>query len=125
MAISARPDEAAQKSETTPRPRAAGDPQDRKSQVLTSHTASRVGSISDAVVIKDGEPFFICPPNGQVPIGDDHGFGLYHHDTRFLAGYAIRIAGVAPDELAATAVTADRMELELTMPRVDLESRTI
>jgi glycogen debranching enzyme len=103
-----------------------GDAQERKTQVLTSHTASRVGSIADAVVIKDGEPFFLCPPDGQVPVGDDHGFGFYHHDTRFLAGYEIAVAGVAPDELAATAVTADRMELELTMPSVDLdEGRTI
>ena len=111
---------------TTRRPRdASGDRGQRKSQVLTSHTASRVGSIADAVVIKDGEPFFICPPDGQVPVGDEHGFGLYHHDTRFLAGYEMKVAGVAPDDLAATAVTADRMELELTMPRIDLGDRTI
>ncbi|HEY2887562.1 MAG TPA: hypothetical protein VGJ17_03025, partial [Candidatus Limnocylindrales bacterium] len=42
----------------------AGLPPDkhrRKEQVLTRHTASDVGSIADAVVVKDGEPFFLCP----------------------------------------------------------------
>jgi hypothetical protein len=38
----------------------------RKEQVLTQHTASIVRSISDAVVAKDGEPFFLCPPDGQI-----------------------------------------------------------
>jgi glycogen debranching enzyme len=124
MAIKTRRDDTP--AATAPRPTdARSDPEERKSQVLTSHTASRVGSIADAVVIKDGEPFFICPPDGQIPVGDDHGFGLYHHDTRFLAGYQMTVAGVAPDDLAATAVTADRMELELTMPRIDLDDRTI
>jgi len=102
------------------------DQRDRKSQVLTHHTASRVRSIADAVVIKDGEPFFLCPPDGQVPVSGSHGFGLYHHDTRYLAGFELRIAGETPNALAATAVTADRMELELTMPAIELgDGRTI
>jgi glycogen debranching enzyme len=93
---------------------------DRKARVLTSHTASQVRSIADAVVIKDGEPFFLCPPDGQIPVDDGHGYGLYHHDTRYLAGYEVRLVGVCPNPLAATAVTGDRMELELTMPAVQL-----
>src|SRR3954447_21502125 len=82
----------------------ASDRQERKARVLTSHTPSRVRSIADAVVIKDGDPFFICPPDGEVPLDGEHGFGLYHHDTRYLAGYELRIAGVAANPLAATAV---------------------
>src|SRR5690242_2965476 len=103
-------------SDTPAAPPKGTDQRDRKSQVLTHHTASRVRSIADAVVIKDGEPFFLCPPDGQVPVSGSHGFGLYHHDTRYLAGFELRIAGETPNALAATAVTADRMELELTMP---------
>ena len=37
---------------------------DRKHEVLSHNQASTVRSISDAVVIKDGEPFFLCPPDG-------------------------------------------------------------
>jgi glycogen debranching enzyme len=99
---------------------------DRKTRVLTSHTASRVESIADAVVIKDGEPFFLCPPNGELGVRDGHGYGLYHHDTRYLSGYELKIAGIHPNSLAATAVTGDRMELELTMPEVEVgNGRTI
>ncbi len=115
---SSRPDEPA-----TPASRGGGGgagSRQRKTQVLTKHTASRVRSIADAVVIKDGEPFFICPPSGQVPVGHGHGFGLYHHDTRFVAGYELTIAGIHPNTLAATAVEGNRMELELTMPDVEL-----
>jgi glycogen debranching enzyme len=92
----------------------------RKEQVLTRHTASDVGSIADAVVVKDGEPFFLCPPDGQIPVGRHHGFGLYHHDTRFLNGYELTIGGVKANALAATAITGSHGVLELTTPQIDL-----
>ncbi|HET9682110.1 MAG TPA: glycogen debranching N-terminal domain-containing protein [Candidatus Limnocylindrales bacterium] len=100
--------------------------QERKAQVLTRHSASSVRSIADAVVIKDGEPFFICPPDGQIPTSGDHGYGLYHHDTRFLNGYELAIAGVRAHALAATSILGSRGVLELTTPEIDLgHGRTI
>jgi glycogen debranching enzyme len=99
---------------------------ERKTHVLTQHTASVVGSIADAVVIKDGEPFFLCPPDGQIATGDGHGFGLYQHDTRFLAGYELQIAGATPNPLASTALSGDHAVIELTMPALALaDGRTI
>ena len=50
-----------------------------KTQVLTHETASVVRSITNAVVVKNGEPFFICPPDANLPLDERHGFGLYHH----------------------------------------------
>ncbi|HEY8870217.1 MAG TPA: glycogen debranching N-terminal domain-containing protein [Candidatus Limnocylindrales bacterium] len=77
-------------------------------------------------MIKDGEPFFVCPPDGQIPLDGAHGFGLYHHDTRFLEGYELRILDVAPDCLAATAAAGTSAILELTNPEIHLENgRTI
>jgi glycogen debranching enzyme len=99
---------------------------DRKHEVLSHNQASTVRSISDAVVIKDGEPFFLCPPDGQIPIDGKHGFGLYQHDTRFLSGYELRIHDVAPDSLAATAAAGTTALLELTNPAIHLANdRTI
>ncbi|HEY3072482.1 MAG TPA: hypothetical protein VGJ46_06660, partial [Candidatus Limnocylindrales bacterium] len=49
----------------------------RKTQVLTHETASVVRSITNAVVVKNGEPFFICPPEANLPLDERHGFGLY------------------------------------------------
>jgi glycogen debranching enzyme len=99
---------------------------DRKHEVLSHNQASTVRSISDAVVIKDGEPFFLCPPDGQISIDGDHGYGLYQHDTRFLSGYELRIHDIAPDSLAATAAAGTTAVLELTNPAIRLENdRTI
>jgi glycogen debranching enzyme len=99
---------------------------DRKHEVLSHNQASTVRSISDAVVIKDGERFFLCPPDGQIPTDGMHGYGLYQHDTRFLSGYELRIHDVVPDSLAATAAAGTRALLELTNPAIRLENdRTI
>ena len=99
---------------------------DRKAQVHSRHTPSSVSSIADAVVIKDGEPFFICPQDGQIRISGHHGFGLYHHDARFLSGYELTVAGVEPSPLAATSITGNRGIVELTTAKIDLApGRTI
>src|SRR3954463_3154686 len=101
--VSPRSDQVAEAAVLGPPPGAAR--RDRKRDVLSRHTASTVGSIADAVVIKDGEPFFLCPPDGQIPTEGEHGLGLYHHDTRFLNGYELTIGGIVGNSLAATAVT--------------------
>ncbi|HEU4571969.1 MAG TPA: glycogen debranching N-terminal domain-containing protein, partial [Candidatus Limnocylindrales bacterium] len=88
----------------------------RKRQVLKRPQASVVRSISDAVVVKNGEPFFLCPPDGQIDLGGKHGFGLYHHDTRFLSGYRLSVAGIEPWPLAAAAPSGQSAILELTNP---------
>ena len=65
--------------ETTPskdRPSVPHSSNGRKQQVLTKGRASVVRSITDAVVAKDGEPFFLCEPDGQVPVDGRHGYGL-------------------------------------------------
>jgi glycogen debranching enzyme len=83
-------------------PRDRGAEDHRKQQVLTKGRATVVNSITDAVVAKDGEPFFLCEPDGRVPIDGRHGFGLYHHDTRYLSGYELTLGGTPADALAAT-----------------------
>ena len=59
---------------------------ERKQQVLTKGRASAVQSIA-MPSSRNGEPFFLCEPDGEVPVDGHHGYGLYHHDCRFLAGY--------------------------------------
>src|SRR3954447_2770822 len=87
-----------------------------KQQVLTRSRATVVESITDAVVAKDGEPFFLCEPDGQVPVGGRHGYGLYHHDCRFLAGDELTLDGHTPDALAATEDSATTLVIEVTNP---------
>jgi hypothetical protein len=77
--------------------------QERQQRVLTPGTPAIVRSIADAVVIKDENIFFLTAPDGRVPLGDDHGFGLYYHDGRFLNGYELQLAGTTPQALVSTA----------------------
>ena len=49
--------------------------------------------ITRAIVIKDGNLFFLTAENGFVPLEVGHGFGLYHNDCRFLDGYELTLAG--------------------------------
>jgi glycogen debranching enzyme len=86
----------------------------RKQRVLTRAAPSVTRSISDAVVLKDGDLFFLTEPNGQVPAGPGHGFGLYYHDCRFLNAYALQLAGTAPLVLGSTATAGCDAVFELT-----------
>jgi glycogen debranching enzyme len=76
--------------------------------------ASRVRSISGAVVAKDGDLYFLCEPDGRVPLGGSHGFGLYYHDCRFLDGYELSLAGSRPSALMATGRAGFEADLVLT-----------
>jgi glycogen debranching enzyme len=81
----------------------AQEQQERKQRVLTQGTPAIVRSIAEAVVIKDENIFFLTEPDGRVPLDDDHGFGLYYHDCRFLNGYELKLAGTTPQALVSTA----------------------
>jgi len=65
--------------------------QARKRQVLNQGRPSIIRSIADAVVIKSENVFFLTRPDGNVPLGDSHGYGLYYHDCRFLNGYELAL----------------------------------
>src|SRR5262249_19066141 len=72
-------------------------------QELVPGRTSSTRSITDAVVIKDEDVFFLCDPEGSVPLEPGHGFGLYYLDCRFLNGYELRLSGRKPDRLVGTA----------------------
>jgi glycogen debranching enzyme len=104
----------------TDRKRQSAGQRQRKSDVLTHETASVVRSITTAVVVKNGEPFFICPPEANLPLDERHGFGLYHHDTRYLSGYELTIGGAALTSLASTAAAGTFALFQLSNPELDL-----
>jgi YD repeat-containing protein len=72
-------------------------PQDEQGLVPGATSITR--SIARAVVIKDGDVFFLCEPDGSAPLEEGHGFGLYYHDCRFLNGYELKLGGKRPDQL--------------------------
>ncbi len=97
----------------------------KKSLVLTHKRPSQVRSIADAMVIKDQDIFFLCERDGQIPIGEKHGFGLFYHDCRFLNGYALRLDRKEPQALVATARRGVMGSLQLINPGLEGKSQHI
>lgn len=79
---------------------------------------ARTPSIADALVLKDGDLFFLSEPNGDVPLNRLHAAGLYYHDCRFLDGYELRIAGHPLEVLVSTAGRGYQSLVELTNPEL-------
>ena len=79
---------------------------------------AKTPSIADALILKDGDLFFVTQPNGDVPLDREHAAGLYYHDCRFLDGYELRIAGHALETLVSTAGRGYQSLVELTNPEL-------
>ena len=88
--------------------------QRRKEEIKVVPSAAH--SIAKAVVIKQGELYFLSPPGGGVPMTRGHGFGLYYHDCRFLNGYELTVGGEQPEPLTARAWEEGRAVFQLTTP---------
>src|SRR5438067_773027 len=71
--------------------------------LLVPGAVSMTRATAHAVVIKEGDLFFLCEPDGRLPLEAGHGFGLYYHDCRFLSGYELRLSGRKPETLVHTA----------------------
>src|SRR5579884_715084 len=88
----------------------------RLERILKQQRTSLTRGIADAVVIKDGELFFLSNPHGDVPLKGSHGYGLYYHDTRYLNGYALRVAGADWEILSASAARCFESVCQLANP---------
>lgn len=88
--------------------------QERKQRVLTHGSPSATSAISDAIVIKDGPIFLVAQPDGNIPVSDGHGLGLYYRDCRYLNGYEMLIADAHAQPLVGTAVPGFKAVFELT-----------
>jgi glycogen debranching enzyme len=78
-------------------------------------------NVARAVVIKAGDIFLLSEQNGEIPAGNQDGFGLYHHDCRYLDGYNIQFAGTAPNVLVTNAHRGSIAEFELTNEKLQVE----
>jgi glycogen debranching enzyme len=83
-------------------------------RVVQHGRASTTSSIAHAIVVKNDELFFLCEPNGDVPMNRSHGLGLYYRDCRYVDGYELRLGGRPADRLAASAAAGFWATFELT-----------
>ncbi|HEX5417629.1 MAG TPA: glycogen debranching N-terminal domain-containing protein [Chloroflexota bacterium] len=90
--------------------------QQRKHELFARTAPALVGSIADAIAIKEGDVFLLTRPDGSIPFSDNVGLGLYYHDCRFLDGWEIRVNGQSLYAIVATAETGFSAIFELTNP---------
>jgi glycogen debranching enzyme len=101
------------------------DLQSRKHRVLSHGLPSVSRSITDAIVLKQGDLFLIAAADGQVPSARTHGLGLYYHDCRFLRTYELRLNDEPPICLGATVASGDRGAVQLTNPDIEASGGAI
>lgn len=93
--------------------------------ILLQETPAITRSIADAVVIKQGDIFFLTNRDGNVPLLGPHGYGLYYHDCRYLNGYEFKIAGATYSALAAAAEHDFMTVFQFTNPNISIVGRDL
>ena len=78
-----------------------GKNRSRTGKILANKVPAVARSIARAFVLKDGDVFFVADQRGILPEKGPHGYGLYHHDCRFLSGYRVLLDGRSPIVLAS------------------------
>jgi len=84
--------------------------------VYKRHTQSV--DMTDDLVIRDDELTFVTRRNGEIPVTDNYGYGLYYHDCRYLSGFLIQVMGVPPTRILSTDERGFRSTLVATNPDI-------
>src|SRR5437773_4733819 len=92
---------------------------------LVPEVHSIKGSVAEALVIKNGNLFFLSEPDGTVPLAPGHGFGLYYHDCRFLNGYELKMSGRKPEVLVRNADRGFMATLGLSNPDLNANGKSL
>ncbi len=77
-----------------------------------------IEDIRDALVVRENGTFLLTDKNGNVPAGNESGFGLYRADTRFLSTYEFACLNAPPVMLLSNAALGYACEQVLTNPRM-------
>ncbi|HKZ50696.1 MAG TPA: amylo-alpha-1,6-glucosidase [Dehalococcoidia bacterium] len=78
-----------------------------------------IQDIRDALVVRGEDTFLLTDRSGNVPPGDQRGFGLYHHDTRYLSTCSLSFGRANPVVLLSTAEMGFSQEQVLTNPSME------
>ena len=72
--------------------------------------------LEDRVILKENRVFAVSDAAGDMPIGNEYGFGLYHLDTRFLSGFQLKINDCPPILLSSSVDRAYVATFQLVNP---------
>jgi glycogen debranching enzyme len=84
--------------------------------IYKKHTLSN--SIINELVIRDNELTFVMQENGEIPITENYGYGLYYHDCRYLSGFLIRLMDIPPTQVLSSDERGFRSTLIVTNPEL-------
>ena len=97
------------------------EPSDREGireawDIYKKHTLSN--SIINEMVIRDNELAFITLEDGEIPIKENYGYGLYYHDCRYLSGFLMRLMDTPPTRVLSSDERGFRSTLMVTNPEM-------
>ena len=75
-------------------------------------------SIINSMVIRDDELTLVMKENGEIPIAENYGYGLYYHDCRYLSGFLIRLMDMPPTRVLSSDVRGFRSMIMVTNPEL-------
>ena len=79
---------------------------------------TRSNSIINKMVIRDRELTLVMKENGEIPIRENYGYGLYYNDCRYLSGFLIRLMDVPPTHVLSSDYRGFRSTLIFTNPEL-------
>jgi glycogen debranching enzyme len=84
--------------------------------IYKRHTLSN--SIINSMVIRDDELTLVMQENGEIPITENYGYGLYYRDCRYLSGFLIRLMDMPPTRVLSSDVKGFKSTLMVTNPEL-------
>ncbi len=85
-----------------------------KADKYKRHTQSN--TITNELVIRQNNLTFVTLANGDVPIDDNSGYGLYFNDCRFLSGYLLKIMDMSPTQILSNDESGYQSLVVITNP---------
>jgi len=68
--------------------------------IYKRHTQSI--NITDELVIRENDLTFVTLQNGEIPILNNYGYGLYFNDCRYLSGYLLKVNGMPSTQILSS-----------------------
>ena len=84
--------------------------------IYKRHTLSN--SIINSMVIRDDELTLVTQENGEIPITENYGYGLYYRDCRYLSGFLMRLMDMPPTRVLSSDVRGFKSTLMVTNPEL-------
>jgi len=98
---------------------------ERERRILREGEAAMVADIRGTLVVKEHNHFTLSDRDGNFPMGNRAGLGLYLGDTRHLSGYELSLGRVQPVVLVSTAHLGYAAEQQLTNRDLTTRGRTV